>query len=196
MSRLLRRSHLYLALFLTPWILMYTVSTFVMNHAHLFRDPSLPRTPPVYTLEREFIYPGELPAAPQDIANQLLASLDLDGAHSIARPLSTDRLVIQRLHATAPRRITYTAADKRVVVERMVFEPARFLEQIHRRRGYQHPYTLDDLWAASVDLTIAGLLLLSATGIWMWWELRSTRRWGAVALAAGTALFAWFVVVM
>lgn len=199
MSRLLRRSHLYLALFLTPWILMYTASTFVMNHAHWFRDggsSEQPRKPPAYTLERELIYPGELPSAPQDIAKQLLATLDLDGAHSIARPVSNDRLVIHRLHATAPRRVTYTAADNRVTVERMVFEPVRFLEQLHRRRGYQHNYVLDDLWAASVDLTIAALLLLSATGIWMWWELRSTRRLGALALAVGTALFALFVVVM
>lgn len=196
MSRLLRRSHLYLALFLTPWILMYTVSTFAMNHAHLFRDPSLPRTPPVYTLERELVYPGDLPSAPQDIAQQLLLSLNLDGAHSVARPLPDGRLVINRLHATTPRRITYTPADKRVVVERMVFEGPRFLEQIHRRRGYQHPYTLDDLWAFSVDLTIAGLLLLAFTGIWMWWELRATRKWGALALAAGAGLFAVFVVVM
>ncbi len=31
-SKLLRRIHLYLALFLTPWIRMYAVSTFAMNH--------------------------------------------------------------------------------------------------------------------------------------------------------------------
>ncbi|MBS1831935.1 MAG: hypothetical protein JST65_04445 [Acidobacteria bacterium] len=192
MSRILRRSHLYLALFLTPWILMYTVSTFVMNHR-----PEGPRKLPVYRMERELIYPGDLPGAPQDMARQLLSTLDLDGAHRIVRPASSnERLVIERLHATSPRRITYTAADKRVVVERMEFDNTRFLEQMHRRRGYQHEYTLDDLWASSVDLTIAGLLLLALTGMWMWWELRVTRTWGAVALVAGFGLFALFVAVI
>lgn len=177
---------------------MYTVSTFVMNHGRFFRGPEEPRKPPVFQVERDFMYSGELPpgATPQQIARQLLSSLDLDGAYNIARPLSDERLVINRLHATAPRRITYIPATKHIVVERQIFDGTRFLEQIHRRRGYQHDFLLDDLWASAVDLTIAGLLLLAFTGIWMWWELRVTRRWGAIALAAGFGLFALFLAVM
>ena len=30
-SKILRRTHLYLALFLTPWVLMYAVSTLARN---------------------------------------------------------------------------------------------------------------------------------------------------------------------
>ncbi len=197
MSLLLRRIHLYLALFLAPWILMYTVSTFVMNHRGLFHGPP-PVPPPQFAVEREFVYPGEMPdgATPQQVALQLLATLDMDGAHVVARPWTAERVVINRQHPVTPRRITYTAADRRVVVEKMVFSGAGFLERMHRRRGFQHKYVLEDLWAASVDVTIAALILLALSGIWMWWTLRPARALGALALGAGFALFGLFLGVM
>ena len=197
MSLLLRRIHLYLALFLAPWILMYTVSTFVMNHRTLFHGPA-PVPPPKYALERELTYSGEMPAGatPQQIALQLLASIDMDGAHAVARPSTAEKVIINRLDPVSPRRITYTAADKKVVIEKMVFSGPGFLERMHRRRGFQHNYVLEDLWAASVDLTIAGLFLLALSGLWMWWELKVTRRLGALALGAGVGLFGLFLAVM
>ncbi len=197
MSLLLRRIHLYLALFLTPWVLMYTVSTFVMNHRTLFHGPP-PVAPPKFEVERELTYPGEFPAdaTPQQIALQILATLDMDGAHQVARPSTPEKVVFNRQNAVAPHRITYTAADKKVVIEKMVFSGAGFLERMHRRRGYQQNYLLDDLWAITVDLTIFALLALACTGIWMWWELKVTRGLGAVALAAGFGLFALFLKVM
>lgn len=197
MSLLLRRIHLYLALFLAPWILMYTVSTFVMNHREWFHGPG-PTPPPKFELEREITYQGMMPdgATPQQIALQLMASLDMDGAYALARNATPEKVVINRQHPVNPRRITYTAVDRKVTIEKMVFSGAGFLERMHRRRGFQHNYVLEDLWAASVDLTILGLFLLAASGIWMWWELRVTRRLGAIALGGGFALFGLFLAVM
>ena len=197
MSLLLRRIHLYLALFLAPWILMYAASTFVMNHRSLFHGPP-PNPPPKFEVERELVYPGEMPAGatPQQVALQLLATLDMDGVHNVARPFSPERVVINRQHAVSPRRITYTAADKKVVVEKMLFSGAGFLETMHRRRGYRHDYPLADLWAVSVDITIVGLLFLSLSGIWMCWEMRVTRPLGVLSLAAGFALFGIFLAVL
>lgn len=196
MSLLLRRIHLYLALFLSPWILMYTASTFVMNHRTLFHGPP-PNPPPAFELEKEMVYPGEMPegATPQQVALQLLATLDMDGAHSVPRS-PEGKVIVNRQDPISPRRITYTSADKRVVVEKMVFSGSGFLERMHRRRGFQHNYALEDLWAGSVDLTILGLFTLACSGLWMWWELRVTRKWGALALGAGCGLFGLFLSVL
>ncbi|MBL8173932.1 MAG: PepSY-associated TM helix domain-containing protein [Bryobacterales bacterium] len=192
-SRLLRRTHMYVALFLTPWMLMYTLSTAAMNHReHLHDGPSQPR----FTPEREFTYDGVFPqgAKPRDIAAQLLASLDMDGAHNVQRPNDTQRITILRQDPLTPRRITYTPADRKVAIERMEFESSAFLERMHRRRGFQHPYFLEDAWAFSVDLVIAAIVFWALSGLWMWWELKVTRKVGAICLAAGAALFALFVV--
>ena len=65
---------------------------------------------------------------------------------------------------------------------------------MHRRRGYQYDRPLEDAWAVSVDLFIVAALLWVLSGIWMWWEMKTTRRWGALALAGGIALFGLFLV--
>ena len=48
---------------------------------------------------------------------------------------------------------------------------------------------LADVWAASVDLVVFGMLFLALSGLWMWWELEKTRRVGAVFLIGGVLLF-------
>lgn len=184
---------MYLALFLTPWILMYTLSTVVMNHKeHLHDGPVQPR----FTKEREFTYDGTFAegAKAREMAGQLLASLDMEGTHTVQRPNDTERVTIVRQHPVTPRRITYTVADRKVVIERMEFEGTAFLERMHRRRGFQQPYWLEDTWAFSVDLVIAAIVFWALSGLWMWWELKVTRKLGALCLIGGAALFALFVV--
>ncbi len=194
LSLVLRRVHMYAGLFLAPWILMYTASTFVMNHRSLFRghEPA----PPKWEVERESVYPGEFPAdaKPPQMALQLLATLDMDGAHQAN--LRDGKLTVNRLDPINPRRVSYTPADKKVVVEKQVFETPVFLERMHRRRGYQHNYVLEDLWAISVDVTIAGIIAWALSGLWLWWEMKVTRKLGALALLAGVALFALFLAVL
>jgi hypothetical protein len=194
MSKLVRRVHLYLALFLTPWILMYAASTFAMNHRDVFRGS--PPPPPEWKTVSQSTYSGEFApgAEAPAMAQQLLDSLGLDGAHQ-AR-MREGKLEINRLDAVAPMRITYDAASRAVHVEQHVFKSAEFLERMHRRRGYQHAYALEDTWAVSVDLVIAAILFWVLSGLWMWWELKAARRWGAAFALAGIGLFGLFLVLI
>ncbi|MFN7924797.1 MAG: hypothetical protein U0Q16_32135 [Bryobacteraceae bacterium] len=184
LSKLIRRTHLYLALFLTPWVLMYMASTFVMNHRTLFRGHKPP--PPRWEKLSETEYHGE-PSGPA-----ILSSLGIEGAHQAQN--RDGRLVIQRNDAFRPVRVTLEAS--RLTVERQHFEGAAWLERMHRRRGFQTPYLLDDTWAFLVDLFIAGVLFWALSGLWMWWEMKVTRRWGTAFLLGGVALFAVFLGVL
>lgn len=193
-SKLLRRTHLYLALFLGPWILMYAVSTFVMNHRTWFRGE--PSPPPRWQTVASSTYGGEFPPESDRfaMAGQILAGLGLDGAHTST--LRDGRLVIQRLHATRPLRITYTLADRHLLLEQQVWEGAAFLERMHRRRGYHHGYALDDAWAGSVDLFWVAVLFWTLSGVWLWWEMKTTRRPGALFLGGGLVVFGLFLAVL
>jgi hypothetical protein len=194
-SKLLRRTHLYLALFLTPWILMYAASTFVMNHrvwfASLYGGPA-----PGLALEREQPYDALFPdgAGVKQMAGQILASLNLEGAFNANRRARDGAVIINRLDPITPRRITYEPAARKIVIERMPWETRAYLERMHRRRGYQYDRPLEDAWAFSVDLFIAAVIFWAFSGVWMWWEMRTTRRWGALAAAGGIALFGVFLV--
>jgi hypothetical protein len=76
-TRLVRRIHMYLALFLAPWMLMYAASTVIMNHG---RTAS-----PAFELEWVQAYSAVFPdgTPPTRIADQILRDLGLEGAHGV-----------------------------------------------------------------------------------------------------------------
>jgi hypothetical protein len=181
---------MYLALFLFPWMLMYALSTLVMNHRAWFAG-----SPAAFEKEREIVYDGVFPenAPPQIIAHQILASVDLDGAHGVTQR-NDGTIIINRNHLVSPRRLTYRPGDRTLVVERLPLRSNALLERFHRRRGYATAYAMDTTWAVSVDLAILAMLFWAASGLWMWWEMKVTRRLGLVALASGVALFGFYLV--
>jgi hypothetical protein len=193
---LLRQIHLYLALFLTPWILMYATSTFVMNHRVHFQKSGGPL--PEMTQERTVAYDGTFPArsTPAQMAGQILTSLGLDGTFRTSHRTGDNALVIDRLDPVTPRRITWHPQSRSVTIERLPWNSRAFLERMHRRRGYQYDWPIAEAWAASVDLFCAAVLAWTLTGLWMWWEIRATRRWGALALAVGAVIFTVFLLTL
>jgi hypothetical protein len=192
-SRLIRRSHLYVALFLSPWLLMYAVSTLAMNHRQYFVAKYGPG-PGTYEPERELAYAGSFSpdATPRDIARQILETLDLAGAHSVNRRLD-GTIVINRNDLLVPRRITYVPAAGTLAIEKLAPRTNTVLERFHRRRGYETGYALDTAWAVTVDLVIAAMVIWALSGLWMWWEMKATRMAGAVAALGGAVLFAFYV---
>ncbi len=193
-SKVLRCTHMYLALFLAPWLLMYAVSTLAMNHRDIFRKAYGTTTPP-FVKERETNFHGALPDDAKAKAAVLLASLGLDGAHS-ASARNDGALVINRLDAISPRRITFTPSTGSILVEKQQFRTNNFLERIHRRRGFYQNYLLDDMWGFMVDLATFAMVFWSLSGIWMWWEMKATRAIGLLAASSGLVIFAFYLAVL
>ena len=108
---------MYVALFLFPWLLMYALSTAVMNHRTSFAS-SAPGGAPVYEKERELTYDGVFPedAELRTISQQILLSVDLDGAHGVTRR-KDGAIVITRNDLLTPRRLTYTPATRVLTIE-------------------------------------------------------------------------------
>ena len=186
-SKLIRRTHMYLALFLAPWMIGYALSTIIMNHR-------VPR-PTNFIKEREEQYSNtfEPGTPPREIAQQILADLNLEGTFGVQGPTPDGRIVINRQGMLSPRRITFTAADRRILVERMELETSGFLNRFHRRRGYQQPYAADLAMAVSVDAVIVAMVFWALSGLWMWWEMRATRWWGLACTVTGLGIFTVFV---
>ena len=195
-SRLVRRTHMYLALFLAPWMLMYAASTLVMNHRAVFVE-RYGVGPVPFHKERELVYDASFSpdADLKTISRQILTSLDLDGSHSVTRR-NDGAIVINRNDLIMPRRITFTPDSRTLVVERMERRPNAFLERFHRRRGYATGYRLDTMWAVTVDAVIVAMVFWALSGLWMWWEMKVTRAFGALALLGGIGLFALYLVVL
>jgi hypothetical protein len=177
---------MYLALFLTPWMVGYAVSTLLMNHEA--------GRPVVYAKEREQPYnttfePG---TPPRVAAEQILSDLHLEGTFGVASPSPDGKLTITRQDIIAPRRITFYPGEHRVEIERAKTDAVGFLYRFHRRRGYEPPFAADRAMAVSVDLVIVAMVFWALSGLWMWWEMRVTRLWGLACAIAGIGIFVVF----
>jgi hypothetical protein len=196
-SRLVRRLHMFTGLFLGPWMLMYALSTLVMTHRE-FVLSFYPSKNPAMVTERELDYTRSFPASTtrEQIGEQLLQDLGLGGRHSLSGGRNGEPLVINRQHALSTRRITFDAVSHKIVIRREEFRALTFLERMHRRRGYDQPYALEDTWGFTVDIAVVTMAFWSLSGIWLWWELKSTRFLGALSWTVGLGLFAIFLLLL
>lgn len=187
---------MYLGLFLFPWILMYALSTLVMNHRAVF-VARYGSGPVPFEKERQLVYDGVFPdnAELKTISKQILTSVGLDGAHAVSRR-KDGSIVINRSDLITPRRLTYNPADRTLLIEKMAYRSNAFLERFHRRRGYATGYGLDTVWAVSVDAAIAAMVVWVLSGLWMWWEMKVTRGLGATAFLGGAGLFALYLLTL
>lgn len=187
---------MYIALFATPWLTMYALSTIVFNHAaqvdRLYKRIYGPKSNE-YVIEKRLSYEKILPenSTLRMKAEQLLTDLNLSGSFGVEK--ADDRLIIMRRDPFIPRRITFYLSTHRVVIERQSSRLASFLTTLHTQVSYTNSLKRIKAWAFSVDLTVATMLMLVISGVWMWWELKVTRFTGALFTFGGVILFCAFL---
>ena len=187
-SKLVRQTHMYLGLFLAPWIMMYALSTIVMNHR-----PSFSRHfggALAWGKEAEQTLPVQFSpdATPQFMGEQVLQALHIesDFRASLSKDKETLTIICTRL---VPRRVTYSLANGKLLLERQETGPQPWLETLHRRRGFGGRSLVNNSWAVSVDIVVVGIIFWVLSGLWMWWELKITRVVGGLVAAGGLILF-------
>jgi hypothetical protein len=85
--------------------------------------------------------------------------------------------------------LTYFIPERRLLVEDRVFQWSLLFVGMHMRFGYGQGLPIDDVWAVVVDLVCIAFLVWIASGIYMWWNIRHTRLWGALTMVAGFVSF-------
>jgi hypothetical protein len=192
-SRLVRRIHMFTGLFLAPWMVMYALSTLVMAH-HQFVNSFYSSQSPALSKERELDYSRSFSTnmTRDQIAQQILQDVGMEGAYSVSGGRNGSPLLIQRQHALPQRRITFNSSQNKIVIEKEEFRTPTVLERMHRRRGYHQPYALEDTWGFTVDVAVVTMVFWSLSGLWLAWEIKAARFWAALSLATGLGLFALF----
>jgi hypothetical protein len=72
----------------------------------------------------------------------------------------------------------------------------RYLTRLHVTRGYPPSPGIRWFWALSVDVVSIAMLFWVASGLVMWWQLKSVRRAGAIIVLVSVALAAWLAIGM
>jgi hypothetical protein len=183
--------------FLLPWVFMYAVSAIPFAHNKLFEERDRASGEPLWTVRFERPYDAPIPEerdAQREFARILLADLGIDapnfGAY-LPNPNTLHAIAYSFLEST---RAVYRADRRTVTVEDRRFRMDQFLTGMHARGGFVQDGILPKVWGAIVDLVSLAFIAWVITGWLMWWQIRSTRRWGAIALIGGAVAFAVFTV--
>ncbi len=194
----MRRIHLYLALFLMPWILMYAVSGLIMHHRELIRELVGGEVYAVNTLEREMVYDTVFPedSGPMLKAEQVLNDLGMSGRFNARERNDSGLLIINRMNLLKPRRIEYNPSYKSLKIYAGKAHPVPVLTRIHHRLGYGNGSGIDNIWAFFVDSVIGAIFFWSISGVLMWYGIRKTRVSGLILLSAGALVFIFCVLMI
>ena len=185
-----RRTHLYLGLFIMPWLMMYGVSSFMLCHPAWFRSEESAQWQPVF--EREYQRDVPKDANLREVGNAILSDCNLQGAFWANRP-KPDEIQVTRFRFRDATRLSYSIKEHRLRAERQEFKLGQLPVRLHFRGGFQQPTFWDTLWAVLVDVACLGILIWVGSGVLMWWRLRALRLWGTISLAGGLLSFALLI---
>jgi hypothetical protein len=178
MYRLLRNTHLFLGLFLCLFILTYGVSSL------MFAYPTWFSSTPTIT-EQNLLIDPEVAANPRDLARELMDQQVLRGV--LGKIRKNDDGYRFRVYRTGTNvEVRYTTETGIAHIKTRANDFMGMVKAIHVGTvGVQTGYWLQDLWGWFVVLVSVALILLGATGIYLWFNIHAERLIGTVLLTVG-----------
>lgn len=172
MYRLIRNTHLILGLSASLIILVYAVSAVQMAH----RFAITPRI----SSEDLTLAPGlGARSSAQQLMNERGYRGDLGPAKSPGQQI---RFTITR-PGTAYA-VTYYPASGRAHVDGRELPFMGLLNRLHHLNGFEHSSAAMNAWGWILAWISIVLILLGATGVYMWFRIYNERRIGSILLAA------------
>ncbi len=181
---ILRRTHLYLGMLLIPWLLVFGLSTFMFNHGDSFHPlrPADPQFVPLW--EKGYTLPRPITDTNlREVAAQLLADNGLRGAFGARQQGNVLNITLQNF--LEPTKLTYNLNTKQLRAEKKKFAWVEVLQRLHFRAGYNGSSLLANVWPVIVDVFCVTMLIWILTGLYLWWKIRVSRRWGWITIGGG-----------
>lgn len=175
MYKIVRNIHLLLASFSLPFLIMYGVSAVQMSHSTWFQ-----MKPAVH--ERELSITAGLTDA-RSIAREIMdREPAVKGEVSNIQP--NDAGVVLRIIVPGTvHDVQYERASGLARLKTSVAGVMGMLNRLHHWAGFWHEPVSMKAWAFAVAIVSAALVLLGASGIYMWFTRRPERRIGLALLA-------------
>ncbi len=196
-DRLMRASHLYTGMFLVPWMVVYALSAFCLNHSALFVEKNQPAQKWEVVREADFPSDADFPSGTDEQAEAILAALDLEGAYRIQGVPDANQLTMIRLCVAGHYKITLQRPRNYVVVERL--RPASlysFVNNLHFVMGYGQSSWAYWTWAVVVDAVTISTVIWVVSGVYLWARRPRKRLLGGLCMTAGSALFVVLVILL
>ena len=194
--RLTRDLHLYLGLFISPFVLAFSISVFFLVHSWIPKfAPEAVKTRAVSALA----LPGDLPNLSGrpliDALKPILESMKVPGEIGFVRHMVQEETLI--IPVSIPGRATtvsinLTNHEATIVTRETGLADA--LVTLHKSPGQHGPgirmnWFYMKVWRWFADATVYLTLFISVSGIYLWYMLRAERRIGVILLFAGALSF-------
>ncbi|MHB8523726.1 MAG: PepSY-associated TM helix domain-containing protein [Limisphaerales bacterium] len=194
--RLTRDLHLYLGLFISPFVLVFSISVFFLVHSWLPRLASETSTTRVVSA---LPLPGDLQRLSGrpliDALKPALEKADVRGEVGFVRHLVKEEKLI--IPVTIPGRettVSISIASREATVVTRERGLADALVTLHKSPGQHGPdirmnWFYMKAWRWMADATVYLILFISVSGIYLWYVLRAERTVGWILLFAGALSF-------
>ncbi len=188
-----RELHLYFGLFISPFILVFAVSTILFNHTFKPWDKSEVQSAQVSSL----VIPADVKGGTEGIepAKQILRQVNVSGEIGFIRHQpEQNRLIIP---VSKPgRRITIDVdlSNRTATIERKRTDIWSTLFYLHKSPGPHNAkmsgnWIYTRIWDLLVDGVVYLILFLSVSGIYLWAVIKAERKVGLILLGAGGVSF-------
>ena len=190
-DKIMRQLHLYIALFLAPWLLMYATSAFLLNHNDWFKELFDVIPPGWAIIQEQDIKPSQISSSkPELAAQEVLNILDLQGEYQLLSESNPNNLVILRYSGAGNYRVTWLRVQGTATVERYLPSSMYgFLHYLHFKSGYEREQVASDIWAIVVDFVAISIWIWVNSGLYLWTRKRKYRHVDIVIFSSGITVF-------
>ena len=194
--RIIRDLHLYLGLFISPFVLVFAISVFFLVHSWLPRFGSVTST-------NRVVPALPLPEGLQTLSGRrlietlkpVLEKAGVRGEVGFVRHLvKEEKLVIPVIIPGRETTVSLSLGNGEATIETRETGPADALVTLHKSPGQHGPdirmnWFYMKAWRWLADATVYLILFISFSGIFLWYVLRAERVAGLILLCAGALSF-------
>lgn len=185
-----RDLHLYVGLFISPFVLVFAISTIYLNHAWRAPsgpEPGAPKSPTPVPIQ----IPDGMGSLEQ--AKGILRQLNVTGEVEFIRHLAKEERL--RIPVMKPGELTEIDVDlraKTATIMRRDQGLSGAMIYLHRMPGphlakLRGNWAPMRLWRMLTDASVYGVLFLTLSGLYLWLVMKAERKIGLVLLAAGVS---------
>ena len=179
MYRWIRNTHLLIGLFSVLFVVMFGVSSIKFSHKNWFEE-----SPP--TESRIAIAP-EIAVNPAALARELIGRHGLRGQMRGPGQVTETEIRCNISRPGTAYQVRYLKDTGVAIVNTRDEGFIGMLASIHAIHGLKYDYPVLNVWAFLLGLVSFGLIVLGATGIYLWFKLHAERVTGTVMLIIGLA---------
>jgi hypothetical protein len=185
-----RALHLYIGLFISPFVLIYALSILVIDHPQLINKITPAKNLPVLNVKLDSI-----PLRNSDLltARAILKKLDITGEvdyinkrdSMMSFPVKTPGKIFQISVNSRTGTATIAETDQGALrgTTYMHYMPGPHNAAVRGNSGFMK------VWRYLVDTTIYSLLFLTVSGVFLWYYIKTERKTGIYSALIGVLVF-------